>query len=88
MKKVLYFLFIISLLFFGCTDNDRVKNWGGTATIDLQPGEQFINVTWKDGADIWYLTTPYDSAYIPKTYKFHQKTSYGTREGTYIIKEH
>jgi hypothetical protein len=85
---IIAFLFtIITISLCSCTDNQRVKGWGGTATLDLPAGEKLINITWKN-AEVWYLTrdmTPTDTAI---TYKFSEKSSFGISEGTYIIKEH
>ena len=69
-----------------CTENGRVRAWGGTGTIDLEPGKKLVHVTWKD-ADLWYLTrdmTPSDTAI---TYRFSESSQFGLMEGTYIIKE-
>ncbi len=53
MKKLLtllsVFVFTIILLTsIGCTDNQKAKNWGGTAKVDVANGQKLINVTWKE----------------------------------------
>jgi hypothetical protein len=77
---------IMVLLFTGCTDNQRMKAYGGTATIELLAGQKLVNVTWKD-TDIWVLTRQARPGEQPETYTFQEKSSYGIINGTYLIKE-
>ena len=76
----------MAIFLMACTANDKAKNWGGTETIYLKPNEKFLNATWKD-THLWYTTTEMDSAYMPKTYKFHEKSNLGMLEGTIIFVE-
>lgn len=69
-----------------CTDNSRVKNWGGEATLNLPAGQKLVNVTWKE-SQLWYLSRPMKSTDSAETYYFHEESSWGMVEGTYIIKE-
>jgi hypothetical protein len=85
MKRVFLAIGLIALL-GSCTENSRVKNWGGDGTLTLPKGQKLINVTWKE-SQIWYLTrpmTPQDSCQI---YTFHESSSWGVMEGTYTIVE-
>lgn len=85
MKRVFLTIGLIALL-GSCTENSRVKNWGGDGTLTLPKGQKLINVTWKE-SQIWYLTrpmTPQDSCQI---YTFHESSSWGVMEGTYTIVE-
>lgn len=85
MKKV--FLVVLSgMLLTSCTENERVKSWGGEGTIKLPKGKKLINVTWKE-TQVWYLTREMDSNDIAETYEFHEESSYGVVEGTYKIIE-
>ena len=85
MKKV--FLVVLSGMFLtSCTENERVKSWGGEGTIKLPKGKKLINVTWKE-TQVWYLTREMDSNDIAETYEFHEESSYGVVEGTYKIIE-
>lgn len=85
MKKiVLSLLLLVSLA--SCTENARVKNWGGEGTINLPKGQKLVNVTWKE-SQIWYLTRPMDSTDVADTYSFHEESSFGVIEGTYNIIE-
>ena len=85
MKKV--FLVVLSgMLLTSCTENERVKSWGGEGTIKLPKGKKLVNVTWKE-TQIWYLTRDMDSNDVAETYEFHEESSYGVVEGTYKINE-
>jgi hypothetical protein len=85
MKKV--FLVVLSgMLLTSCTENERVKSWGGEGTIKLPKGKKLVNVTWKE-TQIWYLTRDMDSNDVAETYEFHEESSYGVVEGTYKIIE-
>lgn len=87
MKKVkLICLGLITLTLGACTENSRVKSWGGEGTIKLPQGRKLMNITWKND-EIWYLTRPMDSSDVAETYKFHEESSYGMIEGTYNIIE-
>ncbi len=82
MKK----LIILSLVLFSCTENTRAKRWGGSQTIELPPNVKLMEVTWKEG-NMWYLTEPMDSSYIPKTKIFQEKSGFGVMEGNVTFVE-
>lgn len=85
MKKILGLL--VFVIFSSCTENQRARGFGGTATVDLEPGRKLMVVTWKQGGNLWYLTrkmSPTDSA---ETYKFQESSSFGLVEGVVIINE-
>lgn len=69
-----------------CTENERVKKWGGTSVIELPIGKKLINITWK-GEQLWYITRPMRKDEKPETYRFHEESNFGLLEGTYIVKE-
>jgi hypothetical protein len=85
MKK-LFVIALVAISLASCTENSRVKNWGGEGTINLPKGQKLVNVTWKE-TQIWYLTRPMDSTDVAETYQFHEESSYGVMEGTYTIVE-
>ena len=70
----------------GCTDNQRVK-MGGSATVNIEPGQKVLSCTWKEGTDLWYLTRPFEKGEQPTTLQFQQKSSLGIRNGTLYLKE-
>ena len=69
------------LTLFSCTENERTKVYGGSMTVHLPKGEKLLMATWKE-ADLFYLTEPMDSNYVPKTKTFREKSSYGMLEAT------
>lgn len=83
MKKVLVILGLIALT--SCTEQNMAKSWGGTAHIDLEPGERLVNVTWKE-TSLWYLTKQ-DPNQAPTTYQFKEQSSWNIKSGVVIIKE-
>ena len=85
MKKVFLSL-VLGVSLLSCTENSRVKNWGGEGTIKLPKGKKLVNVTWKE-TEVWYLTRDMDSNDVAETYEFHEESSYGVMEGTYTIIE-
>ena len=84
MKKVLLGLLGITML-VSCTENTRARVWGGTQTIQLEEGVRLVNVTWKEGSDLWILTKIDTTK--PTTYQFQEKSNMGVWEGSVIIKE-
>ena len=85
MKKV-FLAIMIGVIVTSCTQNSRVKTWGGTGTINLPKGRKLVNVTWKE-TEVWYLTRPMDSNDVAETYQFQEESSWGMIEGTYNIIE-
>jgi hypothetical protein len=89
-RSLILFLILITLiiaLLSSCTKNQRVKTFGGKATIELPRGQKLINCTWKEGDNFWYLTRPMGPKDSAEVYTFQEKSSLGLVEGTYIIKE-
>ena len=85
MKKFILLL-VLSVTLLSCTENNRVKNWGGTGKLELPKGQKLVTVTWKD-TELWYLTKPMTSTDIPETYYFQEESSWGLVKGTFIITE-
>jgi hypothetical protein len=85
MKK-LFLAIVMGVVVTSCTENDRVKNWGGEGNINLPKGRKLVNVTWKE-TEIWYLTRPMNSNDVAETYQFQEESSWGVMEGTYNIIE-
>jgi hypothetical protein len=85
--KQLIIASIATLLFTAsCTENEKARSYGGTATLDLPKGQKLVNVTWKE-TDLWYLTRPMTVTDSAVSYTFHEESSFGVWEGTYIINE-
>ena len=83
MKKFLVFLFVC-FSFMSCQIVTR--KYGGKTTINLNPGEKLVEATWKD-AEIWYLTEPMDSDYVPKVQTFRESSVLGVVQGEVIFVE-
>jgi hypothetical protein len=84
MKKVLLGLLGITML-VSCTENTRARVWGGSQTIQLEKGVRLVNVTWKEGSDLWILTKKDTTK--ASTYSFSEKSNLGVMEGQVIIIE-
>lgn len=81
---ILGFIFLVAMS--GCTANKRAKSFGGTETVNLPKGQKLLMATWKD-ANLWYLTEPMDSVYVPQTKPFAEHSSMGILEGSIIFVE-
>ena len=55
MKKILLSAIAVLALTASCTENARVKTFGGTGVINLPAGQKLVNITWKE-TQVWYLT--------------------------------
>lgn len=80
MKKLLITLLSLSLL--SCTDNLKVRMFGGTEEIKLKPHHVFLNATWKDNTSLWIVTK--DT--LTGEGHFYEKSSNGIIEGEVIFK--
>jgi hypothetical protein len=86
MKKTL--LVAVALIaLVGCTENVRTRQWGGSQTINLPPGQKLEMATFKTGADLWLLYRPMRTNEIPETHFFKEKSNWGMMEGTVTIVE-
>ena len=83
MKKILICLFAIAAV--SC-ENFTTKHWGGTMTIDVEPGYKVTSATFKE-EQIWYFIEPMETDYTPSQKKFVEKSMYGALEGTIIFNE-
>lgn len=84
MKKwygLLGFLFVMFLISTSCTENKRARMYGGVMTINVNPDQKVVNVTWKE-SNMWILTRPMNESDKPETYSFSEKSKFGLWEGT------
>lgn len=88
MKKILFAIAfgLLLLACCSCTENLRARTYGGTSTVELEPGQKLIEVTWKE-ASLWYLTEPMEPGYEPKTKVFQEDSRFGVMEGKVIFHE-
>lgn len=62
-----------------CTEQHMARRYGGKMKIELPKGEKLIMATWKE-ANLFYLTEPMDSGYIPKKKVFRESSNFGVWE--------
>lgn len=74
------------VLLTGCNQNQRAKNFGGTAKIELQKNQKLVTATWKDN-NLWILTRPMRESETPENYTFKEESSFGVLQGTVFISE-
>ena len=80
MKRIYFVLataFILAAT--SCTQQQVARNVGGKMTVKLPKGEKLMMATWKN-ADLFYLTEPMDSGYIPKKKMLRESSTYGVFE--------
>lgn len=91
MKKILSTLIVIGcliggfLIFHSC-DNHIARSFGGTVTINVDPGYKVTEATWKQN-ELWYFIEPMEETYTPKTKYLKESSEYGMLEGKVIFKE-
>lgn len=89
MKKIITAICLVAVMALalpGCTDNQRARALGGTATKKLPPNMKLVNVTWKN-ADMWVLYRPMYPGEKAETYSFQEESNWGVLEGTVNIVE-
>jgi hypothetical protein len=86
MKKTIFLMLGLAMILGSCTQNQRAKQWGGTANYTLECNKKLIEVTWK-GDQMWFLTREMKDDEVAETYQFKEESSYGIMEGTVVIKE-
>lgn len=60
-------------------ENKRTVLFGGTMEIKVEPGQKVMIATFK-GNNLFYMTEPMDSGYIPKIKTLHEKSGRGIIE--------
>lgn len=86
MKKFLIYLTALCAICMTSCENYTTKHFGGSMTIDVEPGYKVTSATFKED-EIWYFIEPMDRSYIPKQKKLVEKSMFGTLEGTIIFNE-
>lgn len=78
MRKLFIALASVFIL-ASCTENQRARSYGGDMIINLPKGEKLIMATWKE-LNLFYLTEPMDSGYVPKNKIFQESSNWGVWE--------
>lgn len=87
MKKITLIIGLVStIVFTGCTGNQRAKNFGGNYTVDLETGQTLVTATWR-GDNLWYLTRVRKEGEQPTTHTLIEDSSFGVIEGTVTFEE-
>lgn len=78
---------IVALLVFaGCTDKQRARQFGGETTVSLEKGQKLVNATWKQD-NLWLLTRDFKPGEEAQKYRFVEDSSFGMMEGKITIYE-
>ena len=87
MKKIYLFLSLLTILSFSsCTEQFRVREFGGKMEIEIPSGYKVTSATWKE-AELFYFLEPMEEGYVPKEKKFVESSSYGILESEVTFKE-
>ena len=86
-KKIIALLFLFAIsstVLIGC--QSATKSFGGSMTLELEPGLKLEEITWKDDS-LWYLTRPMREGETAETHTFQQSSEWGVFEGTVTVIE-
>lgn len=90
-KRIISVLVVIILLLFvlcvATSCQSAAKSFGGTVTLNLEPGKKLEEITWKDDS-LWYLTRDMRKDETAETHTFQQSSEWGVFEGKVIVIEH
>ena len=67
MKKILVAIIALFAL-CSCTEQIRIRSFGGRMEIDIPRGYKVTSATWKD-SDLFYFLEPMEAEYVPKEKK-------------------
>ena len=77
----------VMIVGFLCScENFMTRNFGGSQEIKLEKGQRLVEITFKYN-DLWILTEPMDSDYVPKTKTFYEDSNLGVMQGKITIVE-
>lgn len=80
MKTIRTIIALAALMMMAsCTEQQMVRSYGGKMEIKLPKGEKLMMVTWKR-LDLFYLTEPMDSGYVPKKKVLRENSNFGVWE--------
>lgn len=85
MKKALLVVIIFAMLLCGC--HGAARDFGGTMSIELPPGQKLELITWKEDT-LWYLCRPMREGEKAETHTYQADSEWGVFEGTvYVIEK-
>jgi len=85
MKQILILAFGCALL-FGCTEQQRAKQFGGSTSTALPCDRKLEMITWKD-SDLWLLTRQMRAGEESETHSFVESSNLGFAEGKITVTE-
>lgn len=85
MKKFII-LAVIALSLSSCTENQRARTFGGTATINVEKGKKVMMATWK-GDDLFYMVEDMEPDYVPHNKELIEFSNFGVIESKVVFKE-
>ncbi len=85
--KYLVMLVLSLVLFSGCTEQERAKQFGGTTKVEISANKKFVNITWKHPDDLWVLTMDRKPGDAKETFYFTESSSFGILQGEVVIVE-
>ena len=87
MKKIYLLLSLLTILSFSsCTEQERVRNFGGKMEVEVPADYKVTSATWKE-TELFYFLEPMEDGYVPKEKKFIESSSYGMWESEVTFKE-
>jgi hypothetical protein len=79
-------ILIAAILLAGCTQNQRARGLGGSATIEAPAGKTVVNMTWKE-TQLWVQYRDRAPGEKPQTTVFKEYSSFGILEGQVTVIE-
>ena len=87
MKKIYLLLSLLTILSFSsCTEQFRVREFGGKMEIEVPAGYKVTSATWKE-TELFYFLEPMEDDYVPTEKKFIESSAYGILESEVTFKE-
>jgi hypothetical protein len=80
MKMKLLSLVTLLCIATSCTENSRAKNLGGTMTVKLPAGTEFVNATWKS-EELWYIYRTRKAGETPEVTTMQEDSVFGLMQG-------
>lgn len=77
--RIIITLVVLLTIATSCTEQHVARRYGGKLNIELPKGERLMMATWKE-SNLFYLTEPMDSGYIPKKKVFRESSNFGIWE--------
>ena len=78
--KLLALLALLCFATTSCTENERARNLGGTMTVKLPAGTEFVNATRKN-EELWYIYRPRKAGETPEVTIMQEDSVFGLMQG-------